>query len=185
MIDKKINSRAKRDTCSIDRYDVIEKYIVLYRKGDTMHIKVSFDLFWEIYAGEVRACSFVSPFFSTCAHARTYVRITHMYQPPPHAHHEHRGTKREYVHWTLTRKRRGRFVLGLRQQVDEIRAYGTPSTEMNKWRKRSIAFRREAPIVTFGMLCDSNVSPSLFPSLSKTTVSVVQRKIIDGIRNSL
>lgn len=73
MIDKKINSRAKRDTCSIARYDVIEKYIVLYRKGDTMHIKVSFDLFWEIYAGEVRACSFVSPFFSTCAHARMCV----------------------------------------------------------------------------------------------------------------
>lgn len=73
MIDKKINSRAKRDTCSIDRYDVIEKYIVLYRKCDTMHIKVSFDLFWEIYAGEVRACSFVSPFFSTCAHARMCV----------------------------------------------------------------------------------------------------------------
>lgn len=144
MINKKINSRAKRDTHS-NRYNVIKKYI-LYRKDDAMHIIETFLLIYSERFTLVK-CARVPLSPPSSPHMRMHVCAYYTYVSTTPAHHEHRGTEREYVHWTLTRKRRrrGRFVLGLRQQVDEIRAYGTPSTEMNKWRKRSIAFHRETP----------------------------------------
>lgn len=53
---------------------------------------------------------------------------TYVWQQSPRLRMSRRGDA-EYVHWTLTRKRRrrGRFVLGLRQQVDKLRGvYSTP-----------------------------------------------------------
>lgn len=128
-----------------------------------MHIRdVSFDLFWEISAGEMRACSFVSPFFphmrmNVCAYY-TYVSTT----PPRTTNIAVRNASTFVELWPGNDD--GAAVLCLAFDNRSTRyVHAIDGDEQMK--ETPHCFSRETPVVTPRATCFAilTLPPSLFP----------------------
>jgi len=114
---------------------MIEKCIDLYHTSTRCTLETILLIYSEICKRTGRRWStrvFLRRHICICVHVSRC-------QPPPRATNV-AVRDAEYVRWTLTRKwrRRDRFVLGLRQQVDEAHAYGTPSTRRETKERKSL-----------------------------------------------
>lgn len=128
----KIKSSRRRMTLNETQHDR-KVHRSIPRRHDA-HYRQFFDLFWDLHTDWPVKRAYVP--LPPHMHSRA-----RMCQSPPHATNV-AVRDAEYVRWTLTRKwrRRDRFVLGLRQQVDEVRAYCTPSTR-RETKERKLLFQ--------------------------------------------